>query len=190
MGRLGIRYINPGVRAPAIPSCEGDCYDDFVPDTSDVQERIALAAGGYTGQTDPEVDEARVCALPCSIGPDGLAYTPLEGRPWSRLDSSLHEFAIPVFRANGSTTTIADRSATQVASVQATARLLSVLMIYHLRDGESPWRTHDMGAALRQVLRPHRARGDRRRRGSPGPQLPHLPAQPPPGPARPLEKTT
>jgi hypothetical protein len=160
---MDIGYINPNVCAPEISPYEGESYEELVPDTPDVQERIALAVGGLTGPTDPEadhelyfwadffanppmlyhsfddwcqpklmealpllrtasgsaaasgVDESWRRSLVRSIGPDGLSYSPPVGRSWSRLDGAGLEMTMPVFRADGTITTLADRSVTQVS---------------------------------------------------------------------------
>ena len=39
-----------------VPRYTGEIYDDMVPDTLDIQERIRLAVNGLTGPTDPEKD--------------------------------------------------------------------------------------------------------------------------------------
>ena len=54
--KLKINYIRKQVPHLDIPSYKGNHYDDMVPDTLDIQERIKLAVNGLTGPTDPEKD--------------------------------------------------------------------------------------------------------------------------------------
>lgn len=180
-----IRYIREEIPAIDIPPYRGERYEDTVPDTLDIAERIELAVNGVTGPTDPDldyriyfwanffheppvmthdfsdwcqpkfmealpllrtasgsmlnhqVDEAWKEALLKSIGPDGLFYIPLETGSWYRIN--LHA-AHPVFRADGTTTTVSDESVTQVASSFTSGRLISTMTIYYLRDGNPVWK--------------------------------------------------
>ena len=49
-----IGYIRKRVPSFDLPPYEGRRYEAMVPDTLDIQERIALAVNGLTGATDPE----------------------------------------------------------------------------------------------------------------------------------------
>ena len=52
----GIQYIRDEIPAVPIPPYEGETYEDLVPDTLDIAERIELAVNGVTGPTDPAAD--------------------------------------------------------------------------------------------------------------------------------------
>ena len=72
------------------------------------------------------------------IGPDGLAYVPLVGRPWAR---ERYLFMLdPVWRASGRTTTVADESVTQYTLPTICGRLVGALAIHHSLDGNPIWR--------------------------------------------------
>ena len=51
-----INFIREKTPAFTVPSYAGERYTDLVPDTLDIQQRIALAVNGLTGPTDPEKD--------------------------------------------------------------------------------------------------------------------------------------
>lgn len=56
MGRSKIEYIRQDIPSVSIPPWQGQSYEDLVPDTLDIAERIELAVNGVTGPTDPEID--------------------------------------------------------------------------------------------------------------------------------------
>ncbi len=51
-----IKHIRSEVPAFEVPAFAGNSYEQMVPDTLDIQERIALAVNGLTGPTDPDKD--------------------------------------------------------------------------------------------------------------------------------------
>jgi len=72
-----------------------------------------------------------------SIGPDGLYYVPLEGRPWSRNKLPWARFVVT---ADGSLRGIGDPAVTQFTHPCINGRMLGVMSIYYLRDGNPVWR--------------------------------------------------
>jgi hypothetical protein len=73
-----------------------------------------------------------------SIGPDGLFYIPLKGRPWSRMS---HAWGPTVWRADGTTTDIEDESVEYIADALPIGRVMGILTNYYLRDNKNPaWR--------------------------------------------------
>lgn len=56
MNRAGIAYIRQDIPSISIPPNPGQSYEDLVPDTLDIAERIELAVNGVTGPTDPQID--------------------------------------------------------------------------------------------------------------------------------------
>ena len=54
--KFKINYMNKRITHFAVPPYTGEFYDDMVPDTLDIQERIKLAVNGLTGPTDPKKD--------------------------------------------------------------------------------------------------------------------------------------
>jgi len=90
-----------------------------------------------------EVERAWFANLGRMIGPDGLAYVPLRGRPWARgiPDSPYVFFIDPVWRPDGTRTTLADGSVAHYALPTICARLIGAMTIAMLRDGGAEeWR--------------------------------------------------
>jgi hypothetical protein len=77
-----------------------------------------------------------------SLGPDGLYYIPLNGRPWSRYLYHVGNLSEtdPVWRADGSTTDFLDKSVAQMTTGEVCARALLTIAVYYLRDGNAMWK--------------------------------------------------
>ena len=63
-GASGINYIRQEIESVPIPPYRGKAYEELVPDTLDILERIELAVNGVTGPTDPA--DSRISSLPTS----------------------------------------------------------------------------------------------------------------------------
>lgn len=76
-----------------------------------------------------------------SLGPDGLYYTPLNGRPWSRYHYHVGNLSEtdPVWRPDGSKTDFLDQSIAQLTTGEVCARALLTLTIYYMRDKDPMW---------------------------------------------------
>lgn len=72
-----------------------------------------------------------------SIGPDGLFYVPLKGRPWMR---SATLWGDQVWRADGTTTTLKDLSVTQVTAPFMHGRMIGAMTLYYLHDKDPVWK--------------------------------------------------
>jgi hypothetical protein len=172
-----------------IPAYRGEWYDDTVPDTLDLTERLRWAVHAATSIADPPADcevywlvdfhrnppvmmhdfndwalqlEGILESVPLArsacgsteneevdrtwmggpvlrgIGPDGLLYIPLGGRPWSHLN-----FLMPnqrAFRVDGSSVPVEDLSVTQIGSAYTCQRVLSAMTVYYLRDQNPMWK--------------------------------------------------
>ena len=92
-----------------------------------------------TGSTrNKHIDEIWLEVILRSIGPDGLFYIPLEGRPWSRHNIA---WGPTVWRADGSTVDIRDESVHYIANPTPIGRIMGILTNYYLRDHKNPkWR--------------------------------------------------
>jgi Beta-L-arabinofuranosidase, GH127 len=187
--KLKIPYVRDTAPEFEIPPYRGESYEDTIPDTLDLTERLRLAVHAATSITDPLADsevywlvdfhrnppvmmhdfndwvlqlEGMLEAVPLArtacgstenedvdhtwmanwvlkgIGPDGLIYIPLDGRPWGRKNMLMaNERA---FRPDGSIVPIDDPSITQIGSAYTSQRVLSAMTIYYLRDGNPMWR--------------------------------------------------
>ena len=93
-----INYIRPDIPAVDLPPYQGQTYQDLVPDTLDLAERIELAVNGVTGPTDPQAD--------CEIyfWADFFHQPPALTHDWSDWCQPKFMEALPLLRiASGST---------------------------------------------------------------------------------------
>ena len=75
-----------------------------------------------------------------SIGPDGLVYIPLEGRPWGRTKAIFWAEGT-VARADGTFTSVSDPTVKQLTHPGIFCnRMLSTMLVYYLRDGNPMWK--------------------------------------------------
>jgi hypothetical protein len=72
-----------------------------------------------------------------SIGPDGLFYIPLAGRPWGRIGVCWGDNGVA--RADGSLTQFNDPTVKQFTHPYACGRGLSLMTVYYLRDRNPIW---------------------------------------------------
>jgi hypothetical protein len=72
-----------------------------------------------------------------SIGPDGLFYVPLKGRPWSKLNDA---WGPTVWRADGSTVDFYDKSVEYYSNPLPTGRVMGMLTNYYQRDRNPAWK--------------------------------------------------
>jgi len=72
-----------------------------------------------------------------SIGPDGLFYVPVTGRPWQ---DPKCEWSDVVYAPGGSAVPVNDEAVTQCAHAQPSSRVLGVMSLYYLRDQNPLWK--------------------------------------------------
>jgi hypothetical protein len=115
-----------------------------------------VTGSGYMAQVD-QVWQDSLCK---SIGPDGLYYFPIKGKPWygkelwwaegiARTDGSLFTVAMPdpeklkdldTYAMGRAHSVIEDSGITQFTHPQPVGRIIKVLAIYYLRDGNPVWK--------------------------------------------------
>ena len=81
-----------------------------------------------------EVDRAWMGMALHQLGPDGLAYTPVGGRPWAAIGLSSY---VPTGENTGVKTF---DEMDQYLDTMWCGRLMSAMLLYHKRDGGSVWR--------------------------------------------------
>ena len=101
-----IRQQIPSFEAPPY---KGQSYEDTVPDTLDIQERISLAVQGLTGPTDPDRDHLIYFRVNFRSNPPSMSHGPadicqtkfMESLPLMRLasGSDLNDHVDPVWMA-------------------------------------------------------------------------------------------
>jgi hypothetical protein len=113
-------------------------FNDWVQLAEGLQEALPLLRSMTGSNLNDHVDPAWMTTLLKSIGPDGLVYIPLEGRPWGRLNSSEVD---PVWKPDGSTARFSDdRSITQFTTGEVCARTIGTMTLYYQRDKNLLWR--------------------------------------------------
>jgi hypothetical protein len=97
--------------------------------------RVATGSGLNT-----HVDQVWMQTFLKSIGPDGLMYIPLNGRPWIR-EGLAEAGTEPLWTPNGTTITSKDPSVSQVTTGEMCGRALGLMTVYYLRDRNPMWLT-------------------------------------------------
>ena len=104
-----IQHIRDEIPAFEVPPYKGERYEDLVPDTLDIQERIALAVNGLTGPTDPDKDHMLYFRVNFRSHPPSMSHGPsdlcqvkfMEALPLLRIasGSELNDHIDPVWMA-------------------------------------------------------------------------------------------
>ena len=97
---------------------------------------LRLASGSSLNN---HVDPVWMTSTLRSIGPDGLVYLPMKGRPWCRINATL-PYLNPVWSPSGQKLTFADSSIEQLATPVMCQRIISTMTVYYLRDGNPMWK--------------------------------------------------
>jgi hypothetical protein len=112
-------------------------YNDWCLPVEGISEALPLLRIATGSDLNGDVDRVWMETLLKSIGPDGLYYVPLKGRPWGRLN---HCYATPVWRADGTVADPSNPSVTQISGPAAWARTISAMTVYCLRDQNPVWK--------------------------------------------------
>jgi hypothetical protein len=111
-------------------------FSDWVQIQEGLMEAVPLLRLATGESLNSHVDAAWMAAMLKSMGPDGLVYVPLNGRPWGRTKAS---GVRPVWRPDGTSTTFDDSSVSQFTNAASCGRAISTMMIYSQRDGNPMW---------------------------------------------------
>ncbi|MGC1583209.1 MAG: hypothetical protein WA766_17125, partial [Candidatus Acidiferrales bacterium] len=106
-------------------------FNDWTQNQEGFMEALPLLRLATGDGMRSEVDQAWMRSTLQSIGPDGLLYIPLTGRPWGRINV---DGVNPVWRPDGTTTNFKDQTVTQFANVSTCQRMIGTMTIYYLRD--------------------------------------------------------
>jgi hypothetical protein len=112
-------------------------FNDWVQNQEGLMEVLPLLRNATGSDLNNQIDPAWMKSILKSIGPDGLLYLPLNGRPWARIKA---DGVNPVWRANGSRTSAQDKSVSQIANLSTCERIIGTMTLYHLRDGNQIWK--------------------------------------------------
>ncbi len=125
-------------------------FNDWTQNQEGFMEALPLLRLATGDGMRSEVDQAWMRSTLQSIGPDGLLYIPLTGRPWGRINV---DGVNPVWRPDGTTTNFKDQTVTQFANVSTCQRMIGTMTIYYLRDKNPVWKTtnHEMIRRLNEI---------------------------------------
>lgn len=111
-------------------------FSDWCQNVEGMMESLPLLRMASGSVQNSDVDKIWMETLLKSIGPDGLVYIPLEGRPWARKNPC---WVTPVWRADETTTDLSDKSVRQITNANLWPRAMAAMMIYQIRDGNPIW---------------------------------------------------
>jgi hypothetical protein len=114
-------------------------FSDWVQSVEGMMEALPLVRVATGSTQNDHVDAAWMRVQLKTIGPDGLVYLPLRGRPWS-LQSVPRAYEEPVWNAAGAQVAMDDPSVTQLGSVESTHRAIATMTVYYLRDKDPMWK--------------------------------------------------
>jgi hypothetical protein len=115
-------------------------FNDWVMNGEGLMEALPLLRHATGSSLNDQVDPVWMKSLLQSIGPDGLIYLPLKGRPWSRISAPLN-YVEPVWAPDGKKLSIGDSSITQIASPFTCQRMIGTMTLYYLRDQNPMWKS-------------------------------------------------
>lgn len=127
-------FRNPVVMAHEISDV---CQTKFM-------EALPLLRIASGSQVRLEVDEVWRQVTLKSIGPDGLFYVPLAGRPWGREPAA---WVPRVARADGTVVPSSDPTVTQFSYAVVCGRMMNAMIAHHLREGHPFW-----GDTIRKMI--------------------------------------
>ncbi len=114
-------------------------FSDWVQSVEGMMEALPLVRVATGSTQNAHVDAEWMRVQLKTIGPDGLAYVPLRGRPWS-LQSVPRAYEEPVWKADGGAIAMNDPAVTQLGSVMSSHRAIATMTVYYLRDKNPMWK--------------------------------------------------
>jgi Beta-L-arabinofuranosidase, GH127 len=115
-------------------------FNDWVTNCEGLMEALPLLRQATGSSLNDHVDRVWMTSLLRSIGPDGLIYLPMKGRPWSRINAAV-TYLEPVWATSGRKLSIGDASIAQIATPVTCQRMISTMTVYYLRDGNAMWKS-------------------------------------------------
>jgi hypothetical protein len=112
-------------------------FSDWVQIQEGLMEALPLLRLATGDSLNSQVDPVWMASMLKSVGPDGLVYVPLNGRPWGRTKASGVK---PVWKADGSQTTFDDPSVSQFTNSASCGRAIGTMTVYYLRDQNPTWK--------------------------------------------------
>jgi hypothetical protein len=112
-------------------------HNDWVQSVEGFMEALPLLRIATGSSLDAHVDPVWMEVMLKSIGPDGLVYEILDGRPWSRLNPWSFEF---IWMPDGRNARTAHAPVSLATTVAKCGRLIGTMTVYYLRDQNPVWR--------------------------------------------------
>lgn len=124
------------------PPTLGHDYNDWVQNCEGLMEALPLLRLATGSALNDFVDPAWMTGILRSIGPDGLVYLPLKGRPWGNMKVPMvpGPYVTPVWSPSGEKISINDPSLEQIATADTCVRMPGTMTVYYLRDGNPMWK--------------------------------------------------
>lgn len=115
-------------------------FNDWVQLVEGMMEALLLVRIATGSSQNSHIDPIWMEALLKTIGPDGLVYVPMKGRPWSLL-SVPKSYLDPIWNANGKAIGIQENTVTQVGSVYTCQRAIATMTLYYVHDKNPVWKS-------------------------------------------------
>ncbi len=112
-------------------------HNDWVQSVEGFMEALPLLRVATGSNLNSPVDPVWMQVMLKSIGPDGLVYEILNGRPWSRLNPWSFEF---VWMPDGSNAKTANVPVALATTSAKCGRTIGTMAVYYLRDKNPLWR--------------------------------------------------
>ncbi len=122
-------------------------FSDWCVLVEGIMESLPLLRTATGSDFNADVDPVWMKSFLKSLGPDGLVYLPLNGRPWMRAGAGNPPVVEPIRRADGTRTLFSDTSVSQVSLPCMWARALGTMSLYYTRDRNPMWKQ-----AMRQMV--------------------------------------
>lgn len=124
------------------PAILGHDYNDWVQNCEGLMEGLPLLRIVTGSSLNDHVDPVWMTSILRSIGPDGLVYLPLKGRPWGSLKVPMvpGPYVNPVWSPSGQKLPITDPALEQIATADTCVRMPGTMTVYYLRDGNPMWK--------------------------------------------------
>ncbi len=114
-------------------------FNDWVENVEGLKEALPLLRLLTGSSENDHVDPIWMQTALKEIGPDGMVYIPMKGRPWDRI-SLPKSYVTPYWKRDSSFTTELGDDVTQVTDTAACQRMLGTFTLYYLRDQNPMWK--------------------------------------------------
>jgi hypothetical protein len=114
-------------------------FNDWVANVEGLKEALPLLRISTGSSENDHVDPVWMNVALKEIGPDGMVYIPMKGRPWSHI-SLPKSYVTPYWRTDGTSAPDLDLDVAQVTHPTACQRMLGTMALYYARDKNPMWK--------------------------------------------------